>query len=79
VNSVRPGVTRADMVAGFVDDPAVQAAYLRRVPLGRYGDPTDVAETVLFLSTPVSAYLTGLLIDVDGGWSATAPSVRTAE
>jgi NAD(P)-dependent dehydrogenase (short-subunit alcohol dehydrogenase family) len=37
------------------------------------------AETVLFLSTPVSAYLTGPLIDVDGGWSATAPSVRTAE
>jgi len=79
VNSVRPGVTRTDMVAGFADDPAVQAAYLRRVPLGRYGDPSDVAETVLFLSSPVSAYLTGLLIDVAGGWSATAPSVRAAE
>ncbi|HEX4360537.1 MAG TPA: SDR family oxidoreductase [Pseudonocardia sp.] len=78
VNSVRPGVTRTDMVAGFANDPAVQAAYLRRVPLGRYGDPSDVAETVLFLSSPVSAYLTGLLIDVDGGWSATAPSVRAA-
>ena len=79
VNTVRPGVTRSDMTAGFVDNPAVHAAYLKRVPLRRLGTAEDVAETVLFLSSPASAYLTGLQIDVDGGWGATAPSVRAAE
>jgi NAD(P)-dependent dehydrogenase (short-subunit alcohol dehydrogenase family) len=78
VNTVRPG-TRSDMAASLVDDPAVQAAYLKRVPLGRVGAPEDVAETVLFLSSPASAYLTGLLIDVDGGWGATAPSIRATD
>jgi NAD(P)-dependent dehydrogenase (short-subunit alcohol dehydrogenase family) len=79
VNAVRPGVTRSDMVAGLVDNPAVQTAYLKRVPLRRVGTPEDVAETVYFLCSPASSYLTGLLIDVDGGWGATAPSVRATE
>jgi NAD(P)-dependent dehydrogenase (short-subunit alcohol dehydrogenase family) len=79
VNTVRPGVTRSDMTASLVDNPAVQAAYLKRVPLGRVGAPEDVAETVLFLSSPASAYLTGLAIDVDGGWGATAPSIRATD
>jgi NAD(P)-dependent dehydrogenase (short-subunit alcohol dehydrogenase family) len=79
VNTVRPGITRSDMVVGVVDNPAVQAAYLKRVPLRRIGTPEDVAETVFWLSSPASAYLTGLQIDVDGGWGATAPSVRAAE
>ena len=79
VNSVRPGVTRSDMAATLVDNPTIQAAYLKRVPLGRVGAPEDVAETVLFLSSPASAYLTGLAIDVDGGWGATAPSIRATE
>jgi NAD(P)-dependent dehydrogenase (short-subunit alcohol dehydrogenase family) len=78
VNTVRPGITRSDMVAGVVGDPAVQAAYLKRVPLRRIGTPEDVAETVFWLSSPAGAYLTGLQIDVDGGWGATAPSVRAA-
>ena len=79
VNSVRPGVTRTDMVASLVDNAAIQATYLKRVPLRRVGTPEDVAETVFFLSSPAGAYLTGLLVDVDGGWGATAPSVRVAE
>jgi NAD(P)-dependent dehydrogenase (short-subunit alcohol dehydrogenase family) len=79
VNTVRPGVTRTDMVATLVADPAVQAAYLKRVPLRRVGTPEDVAETVFWLSSPAGEYLTGLRIDVDGGWGATAPSVRAAE
>jgi len=79
VNTVRPGVTRSDMAAALVDDPAIHAAYLKRVPLGRIGAAEDVAETVLFLSSPASAYLTGLAIDVDGGWGATAPSIRASD
>jgi NAD(P)-dependent dehydrogenase (short-subunit alcohol dehydrogenase family) len=79
VNTVRPGVTRSDMAAGLIDNPAIQAAYLTRVPLRRVGAAEDVAEAVLFLSTPASGYITGQLIDVDGGWGATAPSIRATE
>jgi NAD(P)-dependent dehydrogenase (short-subunit alcohol dehydrogenase family) len=79
VNTVRPGVTRSDMTAALVNAPAVQAAYLKRIPLGRVGEPADVAEAVLYLSSPASAYVTGQLIDVEGGWGATAPSIRSTE
>jgi NAD(P)-dependent dehydrogenase (short-subunit alcohol dehydrogenase family) len=79
VNTVRPGVTRSDMSAPLVGDPAVRAAYLKRVPLGRIGEPEDIAAAVLFLSSPDSAYITGQLIDLDGGWGATAPSIRATE
>jgi NAD(P)-dependent dehydrogenase (short-subunit alcohol dehydrogenase family) len=44
------------------------------VPLGRIGEPNDVAAVVLFLSSPASAYVTGQTIAVDGGWVTTAPS-----
>jgi NAD(P)-dependent dehydrogenase (short-subunit alcohol dehydrogenase family) len=67
------------MTEGLVGNPAIQAAYLSRVPLRRVGAAADVAEAVLYLSTPASSYVTGQLIDVDGGWGATAPSIRATE
>ena len=79
VNVVRPGVTSSDMTEGLVGNPAIRAAYLSRVPLRRVGAADDVAEAVLYLSTPASGYVTGQLIDVDGGWGATAPSIRATE
>ncbi|MEK8106770.1 SDR family oxidoreductase [Micromonospora sp. M12] len=73
VNVVRPAVTRSDMAAGIVNDSAVLAGYERQVPLGRVGEANEVAEAVLFLASRQGAYLTGQIIDVDGGWSTIKP------
>ncbi|MFC5117429.1 SDR family NAD(P)-dependent oxidoreductase [Amycolatopsis halotolerans] len=79
VNTVRPGITRSDMVAPLLDNASILAAYLKRVPLGRVGEPADVAEAVLFLSSAASAYITGQLLDLDGGWGATSPPIPASE
>jgi 3-oxoacyl-[acyl-carrier protein] reductase len=65
VNSVAPGRIMSDMVAGAA--PGMNDAFLARIPLGRLGEPEEVAETVHFLASDAAAYLTGTTIDVGGG------------
>jgi len=65
VNSVAPGRIMSDMVRGAA--PGMNEAFLARIPLGRFGEPEDVAEVVAFLASDAAAYLTGTTIDVGGG------------
>lgn len=65
VNSVAPGRIMSDMVAGAA--PGMNEAFLQRIPLGRLGEPAEVAEVVAFLASDAAAYLTGTTIDVGGG------------
>ncbi|WP_426955069.1 SDR family NAD(P)-dependent oxidoreductase [Muricoccus radiodurans] len=65
VNSVAPGRINSDMVAGAA--PGMNEAFLARIPLGRFGEPQDVAEVVAFLVSDAAGYLTGTTIDVGGG------------
>jgi 3-oxoacyl-[acyl-carrier protein] reductase len=67
VNAVAPGLLRTDMTAAVTEDGF--AAYAQEVPLGRVGDPADVAPMVAFLLGEECSYITGQVIDIDGGWA----------
>ena len=70
MNGIAPGRITTQMTAAYRDDPTVKAAYLARTPLGRYGDAEDLVGPVLFLASSLSAYVTGVMLPVDGGFLA---------
>lgn len=67
VNGIRPGIVESELVAGIADPGPVMDDYLACMPLGRVGAPADVAEAARFLAGPESAWITGEVINVDGG------------
>jgi len=74
VNAVGPGLTRTPRVEA-VNPASYNEAFLKQVPLGRMGEPQDIANAVRFLVSPGAAYITGQCIYVDGGYSAGKLSV----
>lgn len=69
VNSVAPTFIRTDGTAPALSDPDFKRRTLANIPLGRIGEPKDVAGVVVFLASPAAALITGANIMVDGGWS----------
>jgi NAD(P)-dependent dehydrogenase (short-subunit alcohol dehydrogenase family) len=69
VNSVSPTFITTDGTAPALADPQFRQQVLAHIPLGRVGDPIDVAGTVVFLASPAASLITGANILVDGGWS----------
>ncbi len=65
-NAVAPGVIRTTMLGDL--KPDVLAGYVSQIPVGRLGDPDDVANAVLFLAADESGYITGQVLPVTGGW-----------
>lgn len=70
VNGVLPWFTRTEMVKSALEDKAFEKALITATPLGRLAEPADVARVAAFLALPDSAYVTGQLIAVDGGYLA---------
>lgn len=70
VNAIAPGVIRTPMTADRLSDPEQVAALQARVPVGRVGEPIDIANAIEFLLSPKASYITGVLLPVDGGWTA---------
>jgi NAD(P)-dependent dehydrogenase (short-subunit alcohol dehydrogenase family) len=70
VNTIAPGAIDTPMAASAKSDQKVLEQTLAMIPLGRMGKPEEIANTVLFLSSNVSSYITGSIIVVDGGWLA---------
>lgn len=66
VNCVTPGLIQTDINAGKINDEA-RSKILEAIPLNRLGEPQDVANIFLFLASDLSAYVTGAVIDVNGG------------
>ena len=67
VNVISPGPIETPLVA-VVHDQAIRDAWGRFVPMGRYGQPDEIASTALFLSSDAASYITGQVIAVDGGF-----------
>jgi NAD(P)-dependent dehydrogenase (short-subunit alcohol dehydrogenase family) len=69
VNAIAPGPFDSKMMTFALDDPQTRAAIAASVPLGRVGEPDDMAGAALFLASRAGRYLTGAVIPVDGGLS----------
>lgn len=68
VNAVSPGPF--PHTGGMHDNAEFQNRQIKRVPMGRIGQPEEIAGAVVFLAAPASSYVTGATIPVDGGWTA---------
>jgi len=70
VNSVAPTFIETDLTRPMLADPAFSRSVLESIPIGRIGQPEDVAAAVLFLASAGSGMVTGHSLKVDGGWTA---------
>jgi NAD(P)-dependent dehydrogenase (short-subunit alcohol dehydrogenase family) len=71
VNAIRPTFVDTPQVAMLLGDPAFKAGIVSRIPLGRVGDTDDMTGPVVFLASDAAAFITGQVLGVDGGLTAT--------
>jgi NAD(P)-dependent dehydrogenase (short-subunit alcohol dehydrogenase family) len=71
VNAVAPGWIATPLTQALQDDPVRSGPILARTPLARWGTPDDVARAAVFLCTPAAAFMTGVILPVDGGYMVT--------
>ncbi|HSW04410.1 SDR family NAD(P)-dependent oxidoreductase [Aquabacterium sp.] len=71
VNALAPGVIETPMTAATRSDPARLAAFMRRTPMGRVGQPDELAGPAIFLASAMASYVNGVTLPVDGGTLAT--------
>ena len=69
-NSVHPGPINTPMTQVRRDDPETYRSMVAQIPLGRFGEPLEVAYGVLFLASDESSFMTGSELVIDGGWTA---------
>lgn len=70
VNAIAPGYIETNNTEALRADPARNTAILERIPAGRWGRASDIADTAVYLSAPASDYVNGAVVNVDGGWLA---------
>jgi NAD(P)-dependent dehydrogenase (short-subunit alcohol dehydrogenase family) len=68
VNAIAPGWIATPLTSIVRDDPLKSGAILARTPIGRWGEPDDVAAATVFLCSPAAAFVTGVILPVDGGY-----------
>lgn len=68
VNAVAPGVVLTEMGKSIPE--SVRDGMLAQIPLGRFGEPDEIADVILFLCSPMASYITGQTLHVNGGWTS---------
>jgi 3-oxoacyl-[acyl-carrier protein] reductase len=69
-NCVNPGIINSGMIKPYLDDPEARKILEDRLPLNRVGEPVDVANAVLYLASDEANWITGTILNVDGGKTA---------
>lgn len=73
INVVAPGLTRGEYAdASLADDEATRAWIRSVTPLGRAGEPADIARSIVFLASDMASWVTGQVLDASGGWQISA-------
>ena len=70
VNGIAPTVVRTEMARHWLENPDTRAQVLGRIPMGRVADPKDVAGAAVFFASPAASFITGQVLYVDGGLTA---------
>ena len=70
VNVICPGFTRTPLTEGRLSDPEIEAQTSAKHPIGRVGEPEEIAEAVVWLCSDAASFVTGHTMAVDGGWVA---------
>jgi NAD(P)-dependent dehydrogenase (short-subunit alcohol dehydrogenase family) len=70
VNAIMPGPFATEMNLPLTNDPEKYAAFLSKIPMGRWGELHEIGALALFLASPASSYVTGAAFTIDGGWTA---------
>lgn len=68
VNAIAPGYMKTEITSALQTDPLRSRQILERIPAGRWGEPSDLAGSVVFMASAASDYLHGHILVVDGGW-----------
>jgi meso-butanediol dehydrogenase/(S,S)-butanediol dehydrogenase/diacetyl reductase len=74
-NAVAPGFTVTPMTAAFFENETFVRAATRRIPLGRLLEANEIASAIVFLASPQASAVTGVVLPVDGGWTAGEPAL----
>jgi len=69
-NAICPGPFATEMNLPLLNDPVKYQDFVRRIPMGRWGELDEITGAVVFLSSPSSSFVTGASLFVDGGWTA---------
>jgi NAD(P)-dependent dehydrogenase (short-subunit alcohol dehydrogenase family) len=70
VNAIAPGWIETDLTKGLRENPKRLDALIQQVPLGRLGKPSEIVGAAIYLASDAASYVTGHILEIDGGWSA---------
>ena len=70
VNGISPGVCDTEINTPLMQNPELRAQFLAKIPVGRFGEPAEIAKLALYLCSEDSGFITGTDVVIDGGWTA---------
>ncbi len=70
VNALCPGPFATEMNRSLLDDPVKYEQFRSKIPIGRWGEISELSAAILFLASPANSFMTGACLSIDGGWTA---------